>query len=231
MKKEYIASGKTVEIAVERGARELGVSPDQVSYEVIAEAKKGFLGFGEQPAKVKVIYELLPIDIGVNFVKTLIEDMQIEADITLSENDEGNKVISIAGDDAGMLIGHHGETLDQLQYLVNLAANKKADEDDDRAYTRILVDIEGYRAKREQTLRNLARRTAARVLKYKRSVTLEPMCAYERRIIHSEVQKIAGVATNSIGSENNRKVVLYLDIEGEQAPATYTHHDDDQGEF
>lgn len=211
MKKEYIASGKTVEIAVERGARELGVSPDQVSYEVLAEAKKGFLGFGEQPAKVKVIYELLPIDIGVNFVKTLIEDMQIEADVTLSENDEGNKVISIAGDDAGILIGHHGETLDQLQYLVNLAANKKADEDDDRAYTRILVDIEGYRAKREQTLRNLARRTAARVLKYKRSVTLEPMCAYERRIIHSEIQGITGVMTNSIGVENNRRIVVFLD--------------------
>ncbi|MBQ4120422.1 MAG: protein jag [Clostridia bacterium] len=211
MRKECIASGKTLEAAIERGARELGVSPDQVSYEVIAEAKKGFLGFGEQPAKVKVIYELLPIDIGVNFVKTLIEDMQIEADITLSENDEGNKVISIAGDDAGMLIGHHGETLDQLQYLVNLAANKKADEDDDRAYTRILVDIEGYRAKREQTLRNLARRTAARVLKYKRSVTLEPMCAYERRIIHSEVQGISGVMTNSIGVENNRRIVVFLD--------------------
>lgn len=211
MRKEYIASGKTLEAAVERGARELGVSVDQVSYEVIAEAKKGFLGFGEQPAKVKVIYELLPIDIGVNFVKTLIEDMQIEADVTLSENDEGNKVISITGDDAGMLIGHHGETLDQLQYLVNLAANKKADEDDDREYTRILVDIEGYRAKREQTLRNLARRTAARVLKYKRSVTLEPMCAYERRIIHSEVQGISGVMTNSIGVENNRRIVVFLD--------------------
>lgn len=211
MRKEYIASGKTLEAAVERGARELGVSPDLVSYEVIAEAKKGFLGFGEQPAKVKVIYELLPIDIGVNFVKTLIEDMQIEADVTLSENEEGNKVILISGEDAGMLIGHHGETLDQLQYLVNLAANKKADEDDDRAYTRILVDIEGYRAKREQTLRNLARRTAARVLKYKRSVTLEPMCAYERRIIHSEVQGISGVMTNSIGVENNRRIVVFLD--------------------
>lgn len=211
MRKEYIASGKTLEAAVERGARELGVSVDQVSYEVIAEAKKGFLGFGEQPAKVKVIYELLPIDIGVNFVKTLIEDMQIEADVTLSENDEGNKVISITGDDAGILIGHHGETLDQLQYLVNLAANKKADEEDDREYTRILVDIEGYRAKREQTLRNLARRTAARVLKYKRSVTLEPMCAYERRIIHSEVQGISGVMTNSIGVENNRRIVVFLD--------------------
>lgn len=211
MRKEIEAVGKTVEIAVERGARELGVSVDQVTFEVIAEAKKGFLGFGEQPAKVKVIYELFPIDIGYDFVKTLVDDMGIEADISVSDTDDGNKLISIVGDEAGLLIGHHGETLDQLQYLVNLAANKKAGEDDDRDYTRILVDVEGYRAKREQTLRNLARRTATRVLKYKRSVTLEPMSAYERRIIHSEIQGISGVMTNSIGVENNRRIVVFLD--------------------
>ena len=105
----------------------------------------------------------------------------------------------------------HGDTLDQLQYLVNLAANKKFGDDDERNYTRILVDIEGYRQKREQTLRALARRTAARVLKYKRSITLEPMCAYERRIIHSEIQGIQGVVTNSIGVENNRRIVVYLE--------------------
>lgn len=211
MRKEIEAVGKTVEIAVERGARELGVSIDQVTFEVIAEAKKGFLGFGEQPAKVKVIYELFPIDIGYDFVKMLIDDMGIEAEISVSDTDDGNKLISIVGDEAGLLIGHHGETLDQLQYLVNLAANKKAGEDDDRDYTRILVDVEGYRAKREQTLRNLARRTATRVLKYKRSVTLEPMSAYERRIIHSEIQGISGVMTNSIGVENNRRIVVFLD--------------------
>ena len=211
MRKECLAIGKTVEIAVERGAKELGVSPDKVTYEVIAEAKKGFLGFGEAPAKVKVIFELLPVDIGCDFIKNLIADMGIEADITVADGEDGNTVIHIFGEDAGMLIGHHGETLDQLQYLVNLAANKKNGEDDDRTYTRILVDIEGYRAKREETLRALARRTAARVLKYKRSVTLEPMCAYERRIIHSEIQSIAGVMTNSIGVENNRRIVIYLD--------------------
>lgn len=211
MRKEYVASGKTVEIAVERGAKELGVSIDKVTYEVISEAKKGFLGFGEAPAKVKVIYELLPIDIGCSFVKTILSDMEIEAEVEVLDGEDGNKIVNITGTDAGILIGHHGETLDQLQYLVNLAANKKADADDEREYTRILVDIEGYRAKREQTLRNLARRTAARVLKYKRSVTLEPMCAYERRIIHSEVQGIPGVMTNSIGVENNRRIVVFLD--------------------
>ena len=211
MRKEYLATGKTVELAVERGARELGVTVDKVTYEVIAEAKKGFFGFGEAPAKVNVIYELLPIDIGCDFIKTLIDDMGISAEISVSDGEDGNTCIQIMGEDAGVLIGHHGETLDQLQYLVNLAANKKQGEDDDREYTRILVDIEGYRAKREDTLRNLARRTAARVLKYKRSVTLEPMCAYERRIIHSEIQSISGVMTNSIGVENNRRIVIYLD--------------------
>ena len=80
MRKEIEAVGKTVEIAVQRGARELGVSVDQVTFEVIAEAKKGFLGFGEQPAKVKVIYELFPIDIGYDFVKTLVDDMGICAE-------------------------------------------------------------------------------------------------------------------------------------------------------
>ena len=210
MKKEIMAIGKTIELAVENGANELGVSVDKVTYEVIAKPKKGLLGFGEAPAKVKVIYELLPIDIACEFVKNLIIDMNIEAELSLSDGEDGNYVIHISGEEAGMLIGHHGETLDQLQYLVNLAANKKKGDDDDREYTRIIVDVEGYRAKREDTLRALARRTAARVLKYKRSVTLEPMCAYERRIIHSEIQSIQGVMTNSIGVENNRRIVIYL---------------------
>ncbi len=210
MKKEYVASGKTIEAAVEKGALELGTTVDKVTYEVLTEPKKGFFGLGEVAAKVKVVYELLPINIGTDFVKSLIADMGIEATVTVTETD-GNKVISILGDDAGILIGHHGETLDQLQYLVNLAANKKSDDLDEREYTRIVVDVEGYRKKREETLRSLARRTAARVLKYKRSITLEPMCAYERRIIHSEIQGVSGVTTNSIGVENNRRIVIFLD--------------------
>ena len=113
-----------------------------------------------------------------------------------------------------MLIGHHGEALDSLQYLANLASAKKT-ADGARDRRRVTIDVEGYRAKREETLRALARRKAQQVLKYKKSVMLEPMNPYERRIIHSEVQKIDGVATNSIGSENNRKVVMYLDTKGE----------------
>ena len=147
--------------------------------------------------------------------------MNIDADITMNDGDNGEKIIAINGKSvdgevaegknaASILIGHHGETLDSLQYLANLAANKKVDGKKGE-YVKIAVDAEGYRAKREETLRGLARKMASRVLKYKKSVMLEPMNPYERRIIHSEIQNIQGVSTNSIGSENNRKIVIFLD--------------------
>lgn len=209
MKQEIIESGKTVNEAVARGAEKLGVSADKVTYEVICEAKKGFFGIGEVPAKVKVIYESSALDNAVDFLKTLIENMGIKASVSVSDSDEETK-IELEGEDAGVLIGHHGETLDQLQYLVNLTANKGEDKHDEK-YVKISLDIDGYRAKRNETLRALANRMANRVLKYKRSVTLEPMSAYERRIIHSEVQKIEGVGTNSIGTDSSRRVVIFLE--------------------
>ncbi len=223
MKQEYIATGKTVEAAVELGAKELGVAAEDVTFEVLEQPKKGFLGLGETPAKVKVICELRPADIAVDFVRTLIGNMELNAEVDITDTvktdsrvGKNEKTINISGEDAGILIGHHGDTLDALQYLTNLAANKKEDEDDTRDYTRVTVDIENYRAKRIETLRALARRMAAKVLKYKKSITLEPMNPYERRIIHSEIQGIAGVTTNSIGTENNRKVVIYP--EGAEVP-------------
>ena len=134
--------------------------------------------------------------------------MGIEAEVSMEDTSDGDKLIRIYGEDASVLIGHHGDTLDSLQYLCNLAANKKADENDDREYTRITVDIEDYRKRREATLRALAKRMASKVLKYKRNITLEPMTPYERRIIHSEIQGIDGVTTNSIGQDSNRRVVI-----------------------
>ena len=138
--------------------------------------------------------------------------MSIDAEISVSEGENGEVRIAINGESAAVLIGHHGETLDSLQYLANLAANKRVNGKKE-AYTKVSVDVEGYRAKREETLRALARRMAAKVLKYKKSVMLEPMNPYERRIIHSEIQNMEGVSTNSIGSENNRKIVIFLDSE------------------
>ncbi len=208
MKKETIKTAPTVEAAVKAACEELGVSPDDVIYEVLAQPKRGFFGIGSAEAKVRVEYTVKPSSAADDFAKKLLENMQIDAEIETELCDNGEYLINITGEEAGVLIGHHGETLDALQYLCNLAANKKDGEADDREYTRVVVDISGYRAKREETLRILARRTAEKALKYKRSVSLEPMPSHERRIIHSEIQKIEGVTTNSIGSENNRRVVI-----------------------
>lgn len=214
MKKEVTVQAKTVEEAVRNGAEQLGTDERGVTYEVIEEPKKGFLGMGSAPATVKVIYVFKPLEAARNFAQTLIKDLCLDAEVVIHDDGNGEALMEITGADAGVLIGHHGDTLDAFQYLVNLAANKK--ESDERKYTRISVDIENYREKREQTLRALADRMAQKVKKTGRSVTLEPMNAYERRIIHAQVQGIAGVSTNSVGAEGNRRVVIY--IEGTEKP-------------
>ena len=211
MKKEITVTAKTTELALEKAVRELGASSvEDIQYTVVEKEKKGFLGIGSSAAIITASYGKNGEDIAVDFLKTLLRDMQIEGEITVSDADNADKLICIDGKDVGILIGHHGETLDSLQYLVNLAANRK-ENGEKREFVKITMDIEGYRAKREDTLRALARRMADKVIKYKKSVMLEPMNPYERRIIHSEVQNIKGVSTNSIGSENNRKVVIYLE--------------------
>jgi len=148
-------------------------------------------------------------DMSFDFVKTVISDIGLSAEASLYTCEDGTRRIIIAGDDASTLIGHHGDTLDALQYLANLASARK-NINGERDKSRVTIDIEGYRAKREETLRALARRMAAKAIRNKRSVMLEPMSAYERRIIHSEIQNIEGVSTNSIGSDNNRKIVIFL---------------------
>ena len=214
--------GKTVEAALEQGARQLGKPVSELKYEIISEPKKGFLGIGEVPAKVRIILEggsgakKAPVDLALDFVENLLSNMGVTAEIQLIEQPDGDKLIRINGEEASVLIGHHGDTLDCLQYLVNLAANKKENDEDDREYTRINVDIEDYRARREATLRALARRMAGKVRKNGRPHTLEPMTAAERRIIHSEIQKIEGVSTSSIGQEGNRRVVISPEEKDEQ---------------
>ncbi len=211
MKKEVTTSAKTVEEAVALAVQELGApSADQIEYTVLEEPKKGFLGIGASDAKISASYTCGGETRAIAFIEKLLADMSIEAEMKVSEGENGETRIAITGESAAILIGHHGDTLDSLQYLANLAANKRVDGKKEE-YTKISVDVEGYRAKREETLRALARRKAAQVQKYKKSVMLEPMNPYERRIIHSEIQNIEGVSTNSIGSENNRKIVIFLD--------------------
>ena len=162
---------------------------------------------GAAPAKVKVTYILKPLEAARNFIETLMADLGITAEIQIHDDGNGESLITLEGEGASILIGHHGDTLEAFQYLVNLAANKKDDED--RQYTRITVNIENYREKREETLRKLAAKMAAKVKKSGRNIALEPMNAYERRIIHAEIQKIEGVSTNSVGAEGNRRVIIF----------------------
>ncbi|MBQ8235521.1 MAG: protein jag [Clostridia bacterium] len=211
MKQELIVTGATIEEALQNGALEIGVKPEELEYEVLVEPKKGILGIGKVAAKLKVSYTADPAELAMDFIRTLLANMEADAQVEMEKGEGNERLIKISGKDAGSLIGYHGETLDALQYLANLAANKKSDETDERNYTRILLDIENYREKRAETLKALARRMAHRVLKYKRNVTLEPMSSYERRIIHSEIQGIEGVTTYSVGADNNRKVVIQLE--------------------
>lgn len=157
------------------------------------------------------------MDFALDFANTLLENMKLDAKAVPAEangdeyiiNGEANVYprINIIGADTGILIGHHGETLDAIQYLVNLSALRKSKQKDGD-YVKIVVDIEGYREKREETLRTLARRMAARAVKYKRNVFLEPMNAYERRIIHSELQSFENVSTHSVGADKDRKIII-----------------------
>ena len=214
MKKEVTVKAKSVEEALALAAEQLGAPASEIKYTVIAEAKRGFLGLGSTDAEISAYYIPRGEQAAIDFINTVIADMQLTADVDVRDGKDGELIIDISGEGSGILIGHHGDTLDALQYLLNLAANRR-EEGEKRDYLKVTLDIEGYRAKREETLRALARKQADKVLKYKRSVMLEPMNPYERRIIHSEVQTIKGVSTNSIGSENNRKIVIYLDNSAE----------------
>ena len=165
----------------------------------------------------------------IDFINEMVANMHLSAEAFPAAAPDGEEFIKterefvypaivIDGDDTGILIGHHGETLDAIQYLVNLALYRRSKaEKGGRENIKITVDIENYREKREETLRALARRMAARAVKYKKNVFLEPMNPYERRIIHSELQTYPDVATHSVGSDINRKIIITY--EGADKPA------------
>lgn len=218
MKKKINVSAKSMEEAIQLASKQLAVAPEALSGKVITEPKKGFLGIGSSLGEYCFEYGKDNADKALEFLTNVLANMglanakAVYDEKLYSETNELSFVIEGNGDDVGVLIGHHGETLDSLQYLASLAANRR-EEDEERSYSKLTLDVEGYRAKREATLKALAVKKAEQVLKYKKSVILEPMNPYERKIIHSTIQNIAGVSTNSIGSENNRKVVVFLDSE------------------
>ncbi len=197
-------TGKTEDDAIASALAQLGLSRDAVSVEIIERAKSGFLGIGASPAVIKVSYEIPDSqqDKVEKFLKGLLEHMEVDAQITFMESEKGLGV-NLTGDNMGVIIGRHGETLDAIQHLTNYATNRGAEK---RTY--VNIDAENYRSKREDSLIHLAEKMAAKAVKYRRNMALEPMNSYERHVIHSALQEYEGVSTSSTGMEPNRRVVV-----------------------
>lgn len=281
-------TGKTEDEAVASALAQLKLDRDEVSVEILERAKKGFLGIGASPAKVRVTYEVAekpvkpaespkppkpvapvpptpavkaeavpaaavekekkpersekkksgrsrgerkdkpaaeapampavqPVDLGepvgdekarqiTAFLTGLLEHMECSAQVKVYMDAEGRYKVILEGEKLGALIGRRGETLDAIQQLTNYSVNRGGDK-----RVRIHVDAENYRLKREQSLQHLAHKVAGKVLKYKRNVTLEPMNAYERHVIHTALQDVEGVTTYSMGTDPNRRVIVAYD--------------------
>ena len=287
-------TGKTEDEAVANALAQLGLDRDEVSVEILERAKKGFLGIGASPAKVRVTYEVAeepvvkpvvekkpapaapaaasrpvekkqekvvpaavqqeekrpersekkkpnrtrndrrervqkaaeapveaapvePVNLGepvsdekaqqiTAFLTGLLEHMESRAQVKVYMDPEGRYKVILEGEKLGALIGRRGETLDAIQQLTNYSVNKGGEK-----RVRVHVDAENYRLKREQSLQHLAHKVAGKVLKFKRNVTLEPMNAYERHVIHTALQDVDGVTTYSMGTDPNRRVIVAYD--------------------
>ncbi|MBP3262806.1 RNA-binding cell elongation regulator Jag/EloR [Pseudobutyrivibrio sp.] len=201
-------TGKTVADALTNATVSLGVTSDQIKYEVVEEGSSGFLGIGSKDAIIKVVIstEEDPKQVAEVFLKDVFEAMQLEVNISMNYQEEDKTLsIDLAGPEMGVLIGKRGQTLDSLQYLTNLAVNRSSEN-----YTRVKIDTEDYRRRRKETLENLAKNMASKVKRTKKAVTLEAMNPYERRIIHSALQNDNNVTTHSEGEEPYRYVVITL---------------------
>ncbi len=203
--KETVKKGKTVDDAVEAALAELGVGKDDVEITVLTEGNKGLFGLGSKEAEVKVtVIEKSSEEIARDFLNTVLEDIGLEASVDIS-TDEERMNIEISGESMGVIIGRRGETLSALQYLTSLVVNRKTE-----GYTKISIDTENYKKKREESLIKLANKTAEKVIKYRRNITLDPMNPYERRIVHSSLQGNDKISTFSTGDEPMRRVVVAL---------------------
>ncbi|WP_297963110.1 RNA-binding cell elongation regulator Jag/EloR [uncultured Anaerovibrio sp.] len=207
MSLEIEKTGKTVDEAKQAAILELGVDPALVEFVKVVEPTKGFLGLlGGKPARVRaVVRELSPIEKAEKFLGDIFKAMKLDIEIEKRESEDGT-VFNLIGDNLGILIGKHGQTLDSLQYLSNLAANRGLIDNK----VRVIIDIENYRSRREDTLRRLAMRLADKVRRTGERIVLEPMNRHERKIIHMALQDNYRVSTYSSGDEPYRKVVIEL---------------------
>ncbi len=209
MIREFIATADTIEEAQKEACSQLGTDPENTNFEVLQMPEKKKFGlFGGSPAKVRAYIEVTPLDSAKSYLKEILAKMGLTEIEMTSEEVEGGAVINIEGEDVGFIIGHRGETLDALQYLAGLVANHV-----DEGYYRISINIGNYREKREKTLEILGRKLAFKAVKTGANTSLEPMNPYERRIIHTAVQKVRGATSWSEGENMYRHVVIGPDPE------------------
>lgn len=200
--KKQVFTAKSIEEAKAMAAKEFGTEESNIKFTVIEEPKKSLFGKLKGEAKVEAVFEQTKADIAAEYIKGILKNMDIDSTVSTTETEDGI-LIDILGDTTGAVIGRRGETLDAIQYLVSMAANRG-----DKEYVRITVDCCGYREKRKAILEELAEKIAKTVIRTGRTSTLEPMNPYERRIIHSAVANIEGVTSRSVGDEPFRKVVI-----------------------
>ncbi|MBC5638350.1 protein jag [Ornithinibacillus sp. BX22] len=201
--REVTATGQTVDEAVQSALEQLNTSRDQVEVDIIDEGKRGILGvFGAKRAIVKVRLAKNPIQEAEKFILNVVKNMNVEVDITTTV--DGNHVnFDLSGEKIALLIGKRGQTLNALQYLTHLVINKEGNQ-----YYTVTLDAEGYRGRRKETLETLALRMADKAKRFNKKVALEPMPAYERKIIHSVLQNKQDISTYSDGVEPHRHVVI-----------------------
>lgn len=207
-------TGKTVEEAIASGLEEMGIKRENAEIEILSEPSQGLFGFiGTRPAKVKMSVKKLPAEFARDFIQELTEKMGLTGvKVEIEKENEKTIYLDIVGDNLGILIGKRGQTLNSIQYLTNLVVNRQFTD-----FSRIMIDIENYRERREKTLKQLADNLAHKVIRGKRNIVLEPMIPQERRIIHTALQNNPSVSTYSQGDEPFRKVVITLKRTGENA--------------
>ena len=211
MIREAIAKGDTVEQAFANACRELGVETTDAEFEILEmPTKKTFGLFGGSPARVRAyieepdpVEERDPAEEAAAYLKNVLGEMGLSQASVEIQREKAGAALTLSGDDIGFIIGHRGETLDALQYLASLVANHV-----DGTYYRITLDVGNYREKRKETLEALGKKMAARAVKTGRNSSLEPMNPYERRIIHTAVQTVAGAKSWSEGVDQGRHVVI-----------------------
>ena len=201
--KQVTASGQTMDDAIESALQQLNATRDQVEIDIIDEGKKGMFGiFGAKRSIVKVTIKQDPVEQAEKYLAEILQAFSEDLSINVTREDN-NLTFNLSGEKIAMVIGKRGQTLNAIQHLVQVMFNRQSSE-----FYRIVVDAEGYRSRRAETLKQLANRLADKAIKIRKNVTLEPMPSYERKIIHSVLQDNPRVETHSDGSDPNRFVII-----------------------